>query len=1456
MITQQLRFVFIITKLLLLLSPSFIEGQIAVEFTGTPAMGCAPLNVVFTNSSSQAPNLSYSWDFGNGSTSTAENPQTTYLTAGEFTVKLTITDEISSYSTTKEAYIKVGEKPTAYFTYDGLTVDCAPFSTTFKNESSDTSGSNLIYTWSFGDGEGSADEEPEHIYTSAGIYNVTLVTENLYCQDSYTLNQTIEAVKPQAVFGVSSNESCSGQLNAVFSNLSNARSNFSSHWSFGEGSTSQDKNPTHLYTQPGEYSVQLKVTDDLGCTDSVKHNNLIKITEIESDFQASTTKGCVNEKIKFTNLSKNASNYLWHFDDGTSSTQANPEKKYTQPGNYTVKLIAKGGSCTAEKEMLIHIEEAVAQFTVSDNYICQLPSSITYINQSESAVSYDWRFGNGQVSNQKSPTILYDETTKLNNYQAVYSDTLYVTSANGCKSKYIKKNSVKIHLPNVQMSPGKAGSATSLNGCIPMNLTFQDKTIYNSDVDKVASYQWRINGEDPRTGSSTNFIVTKAQRAPVELTVTTEKGCVSQAVEYINAGDKYEVDFERTSNYENCADKLIGFKINAPNRKNITNEIWDFGDDSEPGFPIPAHHYEKTGPMDVTLTIYNYGCASKLTRKNYVKILGPHASFEKTRNCDDPFRVQFISNIQDATTYSWDFGDGSPKVHNVKDPVHTYAQTGNYTVRLTAFNSATGCDFTVIEDVHIRNLISDFVVPSEAPCLNNTLTLDGNSSQDTSPFSYKGSTVEYLWIFEEENVTIGSLKTLQHKFTHKGLNHVSLVVKDANGCTDTLTREIMIHQPEPNFIASHEVGCMPITFSFKNQTNSTSPIATYEWNFGDGSSDNSQNPTHEYSSFGQYTVSLKVTDQLGCSNSLKREEMIRAVEPKATFVADKHQLCTDDSAIFSATSKNEIVDYFWTFANGVTSTSPNPEVKFSTPGYHSVSLKIVDIHGCEANGTMNSYIDVQEPPKTEFSSDITTANCYPFIVQFKNDTETDYPGTWQWDFGESRNQSKLKDPFFIYNRPGNHDVKLISRTTYGCTDTLVKKAYIHIDGPYAEFHLPDSVCLNEDVQFQAISLDKVFDMHWDFGDGYGEPNNNQTHSYSTAGNKNPVLFLRTDAENTCNVAVVDTLHVLDLKAIIGFQDDISEYCVPSEVQFKNNSKNSTSWLWQLDNQITSTDKEPLWTYEKEGKYPITLTAKHDGLGCVHTTTFSNLTIHPLPNVNLSSDTVICVNSSATLWASGGIDYQWWPTEDLSSPNANSTLAKPNNNQWFQVTVTDKNGCINYGATNVYVQQKPFVHIPDTTLIVGEKIKVNIENPAISAYRWSPNSQLSCNDCPSPTIHALETTLYHVMVTDTSQCFTLSYPFQLNVRKVYSVDLPDAFTPNGDGINDIVYVQGWGIKELITFKVYNRSGRMIFESNNIEKGWDGAYKGIEQPNETYTYLVQVKTYDNKILSKTGAIKLLR
>jgi gliding motility-associated-like protein len=98
---------------------------------------------------------------------------------------------------------------------------------------------------------------------------------------------------------------------------------------------------------------------------------------------------------------------------------------------------------------------------------------------------------------------------------------------------------------------------------------------------------------------------------------------------------------------------------------------------------------------------------------------------------------------------------------------------------------------------------------------------------------------------------------------------------------------------------------------------------------------------------------------------------------------------------------------------------------------------------------------------------------------------------------------------------------------------------------------------------------------------------------------------------------------------------------------------------------------------------------------------------------------------------------------------------------------------------------------------------------------------------------------------------------VHIEPKASVDVPTAFTPNGDGINDIIYVDGWGIRKLNYFRIYNRWGELLFESNDIKIGWDGTYKGVPQNMETYVWQVSVETYaETKPLLKTHTFKLIR
>jgi gliding motility-associated-like protein len=1449
----------ILTKLIfsfLLILISWSAGaQISVDFTANLVSGCSPVQVVFSNGSSSGPGYTYSWNLGNGTVSTAANPQTIYVGEGAYTVSLTVTYDGVSETLVKEDFIVVHNQPVVNFSLLSDTIGCAPYTVTFENNTVDPEGSDLTYTWSLGDGNLSNEAAPAHTYMPAGNFDVTLLAENAFgCSSSYTEPQLVHVVKPQAVFGVHPSNSCTGELEAFFTNNSVARTGYATFWDFGDGTTSDERSPAHFYDDEGAFTVQLTITDDIGCTSTVTRPELIKVVETRADFTMSANVVCPRQNVRFTNNSQNATSYLWRFGDGTTSRATSPQKSYPQAGAYEVWLIADNGTCKDSTMRTLTVEHVEANFTVDESFICQLPATINYENLSVNGASYEWKFGSGGTATTASPVVTLPEEYPLQNRQATFTDTLVVTSTHGCTSTYILQNAIKVVLPTVAMSP--TSNSASMSGCVPMQLSFTNQSTYNTTDDAIDSWSWRVNNGAWQTGNSIDVSVTESGRVPVQLRLVTEKGCVHSKVETINAGATVDVDFERLGNYERCASETVMFDITSPDPALRTREVWDYGDASDAAFPVPFHDYEKTGTMDVTLTVYNNGCPSSLTKSNLLNILGPYAKIAVNTNCNDPFQYGFSAEVMDATSYQWDFGDGSALVTSTLTPQHRYAASGNYVVTFTAHNASTGCSYAVTRDVYVRNLSSAFSVTDGTPCLDNTLTLDGSASVDYSPFSYNNHTVQFVWLFEEEGLVKSSMEALSHTFVHPGVNHVSLVVQDANGCRDTVTQQIHIYRPEPDFEANYEVGCMPVTFGFTDLSTSDSPIQLYEWDFGDGNTSTEQNPNHEYSSFGTFNVSLKLTDEVGCVHTITKEEAVQAIAPDAGFAADKTRLCIGDEVRLYDASNSQIVEYLWEVSDGRSYSNAEPVVLFAETGHYSVSLYIKDVHGCEMTGEVTDFFHVQEPPVANFVADITDANCYPLVVQFSDLSETDYPGSWSWHFGENDNLSEVQNPFFIYNRPGFHDVQLISRTSYGCADTIVIQDYIHVGGPFAQIEAPDVVCAFDDVNFKAVELQNVYDIRWDFGDGYSAEGPETMHQYGATGHVNPVMFLRSDADNTCNKAIVDTVHVWDVLADFTFVDDSDKGCVPLDVMISNTSLNATDWQWDLGDGTSSQAAVPVLTYEEPGMYDIELIASYAPLGCADTMVVKNIEVFPLPTVDVHADTLICYGDAIELWANGGVSYLWSPPETLFNPQSAATMAAPDLHTTYNVQVTDANGCVAFGNVLVSVQQPPVVFPRDTVLIIGEEVQLNVSDAEIDTYAWSPADHISCTDCANPVFKAMESMSYQVTVTDVNACFTLSYPFNLTVQKIYSVDVPQAFTPNGDGVNDVVFVKGWGIRELVVFRIFNRFGQLVYDSANLHEGWDGTFKGRAQPMETYSYMVQVRTEEGGLLQKTGTIKLLR
>ena len=145
---------------------------------------------------------------------------------------------------------------------------------------------------------------------------------------------------------------------------------------------------------------------------------------------------------------------------------------------------------------------------------------------------------------------------------------------------------------------------------------------------------------------------------------------------------------------------------------------------------------------------------------------------------------------------------------------------------------------------------------------------------------------------------------------------------------------------------------------------------------------------------------------------------------------------------------------------------------------------------------------------------------------------------------------------------------------------------------------------------------------------------------------------------------------------------------------------------------------------------------------------------------------------------------------------------------------------------------------------------------VTGYSWISDPTLSCDTCLHPWASPLQTTEYVVQIQDTVGCDQITLKVLIIVNDEVKVAVPEAFSPNEDGINDLLFVQGVGIKELLEFRIYNRWGELVFETSDLEEGWDGNYRGEPQDIGSFVYVARVKSYSDREVVRKGSFSLLR
>lgn len=325
------------------------------NFTAAPTEGNAPLLVQFTDTSDGDP-VTWIWRFGDGSIATAQNPYHLYTTPGIYNVSLTVSNKAGTDSITRNGLITVRAVPTADFSAN-RTSGQAPLSVQFTDAST---GAPTSWAWSFGDGTNGNVQNPVHVYTAPGTYNVRLTASNSAGTDTMTRWSYIsvqQGLRANYTY-TTSNPDNLAPLTVAFTDRSEG-SIERWYWDFGDGTISTDRNPIHTFTRPGDYDVTLSVTDHY--SGSAFTRTITVRQPLVADFSGAPTTGSLPLTVKFTDESIGTPNtWFWSFGDGQFMGVSDPAKKdvihtYNSPGNYTVTLSLNDGESIATKDEYIHV---------------------------------------------------------------------------------------------------------------------------------------------------------------------------------------------------------------------------------------------------------------------------------------------------------------------------------------------------------------------------------------------------------------------------------------------------------------------------------------------------------------------------------------------------------------------------------------------------------------------------------------------------------------------------------------------------------------------------------------------------------------------------------------------------------------------------------------------------------------------------------------------------------------------------------------------------------------------------------------------------------------------------------------------------------------------------------------------------------------------------------------------
>ncbi|MEZ4772222.1 MAG: PKD domain-containing protein [Bacteroidia bacterium] len=808
--------------------------------------------------------------------------------------------------------------------------------------------------------------------------------------------------------------------------------------------------------------------------------------------------------------------------------------------------------------------------------------------------------------------------------------------------------------------------------------------------------------------------------------------------------------------------------------------------------------------------------------------------------------LQAVGNLGPGTSYLWSTGETTANI--------TVSPNVNTTYSVVTFNNGCSSDQKFVT-----------VVVQQGPQAQITGDLNICPGETTTLTAFGG--VNYLWSANAWNNAAITLSGISQDTT------LSVTAFDSQGCPGIpATATVKTYeQPVADFVAPQV--CQGTETVFKDASLlSNGVITNWLWSFGDGATATQSNPLHSYLVAGTYPVKLVVSSSNGCRDSVT---MMVTVDPVPVIDFDFTSVCEGLPNVFtqnvSIGNGGSIASLNWDFGDGSPSASGgNTAHVFPQYGYYPVTLTAISNNGCTDNFTRTVFVNPN--PIADFRVE---SACQDSVVFTSNSSvvagSLDYIQTFQWNFGDpgsgSANSSDWSGPWHVYQTAGVYTISLTVTTGKGCSDQLVREVNVYPE-PIADFVYEDN-CANENTRFIDISTTSsstpVVEWHWDFGFGWTADVASPRNNFTSAGpGTYPVVFAIKTSEN-CVDTIVRNI-VINPVPNVDFAS--TRECLEDTTHFTNQttlaSGTITDYLFAFGDGANSTLPNPSHRYLVPGNYIATISAVSDS-GCASVRS-REVVVYPLPEFSRIDADTACFSDRATLRvvAPQDITIEWYQNLNDDRPfhtgNSFTTPPLPYEATYY-VMGRSLEGCIN---DRVPVNAAVF---PDQELeIVSNVTKVDLplaivdfttaSSIGLVSWQWNfGDGSTSDQDEPTHEYHFPGKYEVKVTTTDINGCERTETTV-IEVLKLTGVYLPNAFSPNQDGINDTYKVGYYNISDF-SIQIFNRWGQLVFASDNPDFEWDGRnLAGATVTEGVYVYVMKARDFDGQELQESKTITVLR